>query len=37
MDKEAQYLSDLTKAEKAEITDGKLVITLTDGNQLIFK
>lgn len=37
MDKEAQYLSDLAKAEKAEITDGRLVITLTDGTQLIFK
>lgn len=37
MDKEAEYLSDLAKAEKVEIIDGKLVITLADGNQLIFR
>ena len=37
MNKEREYLIDLPKAEKAEYLDEKLIITLEDGKQLIFK
>ena len=37
MNKESEYLTDLSRAEKAEYIDGKLVITIKGGKQLIFK
>ena len=37
INKESEYLTDLSKAEKIEYIDGKLIITIKDGKQLIFK
>jgi len=37
MDQETRYLQTLPKAESYNIADGKLIIFLSDGDQLIFE